>query len=144
MVDGKSIALIIPCYNEALGLPHVLEIVPDCVDEVIVVDNNSSDDTALIAKQMGATVVFEKRQGYGAAYKAGFANVKADIVVTLDGDGTYPIAEIPSLVQQLIAGNLDFVSACRFPLQNPENMDKVSRIGNWGLTFAARILFGYG
>lgn len=144
MIDGKSIALIIPCYNEALGLPHVLNIVPDCVDEVIVVDNNSSDDTALIAKQMGATVIHEKRQGYGAAYKAGFATVKQDIVVTLDGDGTYPIAEIPSLVTQLLAGNLDFVSACRFPLQNPENMDKVSRVGNWGLTFAARILFGYG
>lgn len=144
MLKGKSIALVIPCYNEALGLAHVLPHLPSCVDEVIVVDNNSTDETAAVASRLGGRVVQETRQGYGAAYKTGFAMAKMDIVVTLDGDGTYPVAEIPGLVAHLIEADLDFISACRFPLQNPGNMDRLSRIGNWGLTLAARVLFGYG
>lgn len=144
MLSGKTIALVIPCFNEELGLPHVLENLPACIDEVIVVDNNSTDETSAIAKKLGARVVFEARKGYGAAYKAGFAAVTSDIVVTLDGDGTYPIQETAKLVGELLDRDLDFVSACRFPLQNPANMDKVSRVGNWVLTLTARILFGYG
>jgi dolichol-phosphate hexosyltransferase len=144
MVQGKSIQLIIPCYNEALGLPHVLSRVPDCVDRVLVVDNASTDETVAIARQFGAQVIRESRRGYGAAYKAGFAAADADVIVTLDGDGTYPVEEIPRLVETLLKEGLDFISACRFPLQNPENMDRVSRIGNWGLTLTAKVLFGYG
>jgi dolichol-phosphate hexosyltransferase len=83
-------------------------------------------------------------QGYGAAYKVGFAACKTDIIVTLDGDGTYPVEEIEGLVSKLLDNKFDFISACRFPLQNPENMDRLSKIGNWGLTVAAKILFGYG
>jgi dolichol-phosphate hexosyltransferase len=120
MLQGHSITLIIPCYNEALGLPHVLQKVPSCVDEVLIVDNNSTDETAEIARSFGARVVVAPRQGYGAAYKVGFA------------------------VSILLVDELDFISACRFPLQNPENMDRVSRIGNWGLTLAAKVLFRYG
>jgi dolichol-phosphate hexosyltransferase len=144
MLQGQTITLIIPCYNESLGLPHVLQLVPRCVDEVLVVDNNSTDDTVAIAKGFGARVVTAPKQGYGAAYKVGFASCDADIVVTLDGDGTYPVTEIDRLVGHLLEQQLDFISACRFPLQNPENMDRVSQIGNWGLTLAAKILFGYG
>jgi glycosyltransferase involved in cell wall biosynthesis len=144
MVQGLSITLVIPCYNEGLGLPHVLQKVPPCIDEVIIVDNNSTDDTVAIALEHGAIVLPAPVQGYGAAYKVGFAACKGDIVVTLDGDGTYPVEEIEQLVAQLIAAPLDFISACRFPLQNPENMDRLSRIGNWGLTLAAKVLFGYG
>ena len=144
MIHGKSITLVIPCFNEALGLPHVLEKLPDCIDEIIVVDNCSTDNTAEIARNFGAKVIFEARKGYGAAYKAGFLAVDSDIVVTLDGDGTYPVEEIPFLINQLIDRELDFISACRFPLQNSANMDSVSRFGNWFLTFCAKILFGYG
>jgi glycosyltransferase involved in cell wall biosynthesis len=144
MLQGRSITLIIPCYNEALGLPHVLQKVPKCVDEVLIVDNNSTDETAEIARSFGARVVVAPRQGYGAAYKVGFAACDSEIVVTLDGDGTYPLEEIERLVCILLADELDFISACRFPLKNPENMDRVSRIGNWGLTLSAKILFRYG
>ncbi len=144
MLNGKSITLVIPCFNEALGLPHVMAKLPACVDVVLVVDNNSTDNTAEIARSLGATVVFESKKGYGAAYKAGFSAVNSDVVVTLDGDGTYPVEEIPKLVEHLLASDLDFISACRFPLQNPANMDPVSKFGNWVLTLAAKILFGYG
>ncbi|MFM2375402.1 MAG: hypothetical protein RLZZ165_499 [Bacteroidota bacterium] len=144
MLQDNTIALVIPCFNEALGLPHVLRDLPGCVDELIVVDNNSTDGTADIARAMGATVVAESRQGYGASYKAGFAAVKSDIVVTLDGDGTYPAGEIPRLVETLLRENLDFISGCRFPLDDKRNMDFMSRLGNWGLTLATGLLFGYG
>lgn len=144
MRHNKTISLIIPCYNEALALPHVLPLVPDFVDEVLIVDNNSTDETIAIAESFGAKVVVEKRQGYGAAYKKGFSTATADVFVTLDGDGTYPLEEIARLLEILENESLDFISACRFPLQNPKNMDKVSLFGNRVLTLTAKILFGYG
>lgn len=144
MLQNHSITLIIPCYNEELGLPTVLGKVPSCVDTIMVVDNNSIDQTAEIARQHGAVVVNAPVQGYGAAYKQGFAAAKGDIIVTLDGDDTYPVDLIPDLVGRLIQDKLEFISACRFPLQNPKNMDPVSKFGNWVLTMTAKILFGYG
>jgi glycosyltransferase involved in cell wall biosynthesis len=144
MLNGQRISLILPCYDEALGLPHVLQAIPSMVDEVLVVDNNSTDDTAEIARSGGARVVLEQRKGYGSAYLRGFQEVSGDIIVTADGDGTYPVEDIPRLVQALLDEKLDFISASRFPLQVPGNMDPVSRFGNWMLTWATRLLFGLG
>lgn len=144
MLNGQRISLILPCYDEALGLPHVLQAIPGMVDEVLVVDNNSTDDTAEIARSGGARVVLEQRKGYGSAYLRGFQEVSGDIIVTADGDGTYPVEDIPRLVQVLLDEKLDFISASRFPLQVPGNMDPVSRFGNWMLTWATRLLFGLG
>ncbi|MCS7077152.1 MAG: glycosyltransferase family 2 protein [Bacteroidia bacterium] len=142
MIRQKSITVIIPCYNEEEGLEKVLATIPKTVDSIIVVDNNSDDNTASIAKRCGALVFKEKQQGYGYAYKKGFSVVKSDIIVTLDGDGTYPTHEIERLVNILLQENLEFISACRFPLSNPKSMDIVSKFGNWVLTTATKILFG--
>ncbi|MCB9232569.1 MAG: glycosyltransferase family 2 protein [Bacteroidia bacterium] len=136
-------SLIIPCYNEELGLPFVLEKVPAWIDEVILVDNNSTDLTAEIGRKFGARVFREEQQGYGFAYHKGFREAKGDIFVTLDGDGTYPVEEIEPLITRLLQDQLDFISACRFPLQNPKNMDVVSKFGNWVLTTLTEILFRY-
>ncbi len=144
MLHGKTISLIIPCYNEEEGLPVVLKNVPSFVDEVIVVDNNSTDLTATIGKDSGAKVFRETEQGYGHAYFKGFAEAKGGIFVTLDGDGTYPVEEIERLVNLLLHDGLDFISACRFPLQNKKNMDIVSKFGNFVLTLITKILFGMG
>ncbi|MEM6269273.1 MAG: glycosyltransferase family 2 protein [Bacteroidota bacterium] len=138
------ISLIIPCYNEEEGLPFVLEKVPEIVDEIVIVDNNSTDTTAKLACEAGARVFREPQQGYGHAYYRGFAEATGDIFVTMDGDGTYPPEEIERLIGSLLAEELDFISACRFPLANPKNMDPVSKFGNWVLTRMTRILFGYG
>ena len=144
MLRGKTISLIIPCYNEEEGLPHVLSIVPDWVDEVIVVDNNSTDFTARVAKEKGAKVFPEKNKGYGYAYMKGFSEARGEIYITMDGDGTYPIDQIEKLTTQLLEENLDFISACRFPLMNKKNMDPVSKVGNFILTLVTKILFGVG
>lgn len=144
MIQDVRISLIIPCYNEELGLPYVLESVPGFVDEIVIVDNNSTDLTANIGAQFGARVFKEMQQGYGHAYFKGFAEATGDLFITMDGDGTYPTESIEQLVKMLLEESLDFISACRFPLQNPKNMDPVSKLGNWVLTQTCRLLFGYG
>jgi len=142
MHRGLKISVVIPCYNEEVGVRHTIEMLPDCVDEIVVVDNNSTDRTSEVATELGARVVFEKRKGYGAAYKAGLPAVTGDVTVTLDGDGTYPAEQIPELVDHLVDAQLDFISASRFPLQNPKAMNFSNKVGNWVLTAGMAVLYG--
>jgi glycosyltransferase involved in cell wall biosynthesis len=142
MYRGKTISVVIPCYNEEEGLARVIPSLPKSVDEIIVADNNSTDKTAEVARRLGAKVVFEPKKGYGSAYKAGLAAAKNDITVTMDGDGTYPTDQIEECVEYLIERNLDFVSASRFPLMDPAAMNFSNKAGNAVLTFATLALFG--
>jgi dolichol-phosphate hexosyltransferase len=141
MQSKLSIGVVIPCYNEEDGVREVIGRMPGVVDEIVVVDNNCTDRTAEVAASLGARVVAEKTPGYGAAYKAGLRAVQSDIVVTLDGDGTYPPEEIPRLVQTLLEKRWDFLSACRFPLADPSAMGFSNQLGNRVLTVAAALLF---
>ena len=141
MHRNLTISVVIPCYNEEHGVREVLGRMPKAVDEFVVVDNNCTDRTAEVARSMGAVVVAEKTPGYGAAYKAGLRAATRDIVVTLDGDGTYPPEEIPRLVDELVDRGWDFLSASRFPLVNPRAMHLTNRLGNGVLTVAAALLF---
>jgi len=136
-----TISVVIPCYNEEDGVREVIGRMPKAVDEVVVVDNNCTDGTAKVAKELGAKVVAEPVPGYGAAYKAGLRAATSDVIVTLDGDGTYPPEEIPRLVDTLIDRGWEFLSASRFPLTDPAAMHLSNRVGNWVLTFAAGVLF---
>jgi hypothetical protein len=141
MHRGLKISVVIPCYNEEEGIQHVIRSLPKSVDEVVVVDNNSSDRTGEVAAALGARVVFEKRKGYGAAYKAGLPAATGDITVTMDGDGTYPADQIEEIVDYLADNNLDFVSASRFPLENPEAMTFANKVGNLILTASMLLLY---
>ena len=136
-----SISVVIPCYNEEDGVREVIGRMPKAVDEVVVVDNNCTDGTAKVAAALGARVVPERVPGYGAAYKAGLRAATKDVIVTLDGDGTYPPEEIPRLVDTLVDRGWDFLSASRFPLSDPNAMHLSNRVGNWVLTVAAGLLF---
>jgi glycosyltransferase involved in cell wall biosynthesis len=142
MHRGLKISVVIPCYNEEDGIRHTIGMLPSCVDEIVVVDNNSTDRTSEVAKSLGARVVFEKRKGYGAAYKAGLPAVTGDITVTLDGDGTYPANQIAELVDHLEDRKLDFISASRFPLKNPRAMNFSNKVGNGVLTLGMAIMYG--
>lgn len=137
-------SIILPCYNEEESLPHVLEQMPKQAFEVIVVDNNSSDNTAEVARKNGAKVVLEKTQGYGAAIRRGFKEAKGDVLVVLDGDGQYPAEKIVEMVAYLEKNNVDFISGARFPLEDKQSLPPVRRIGNWLFTFATNVLFGCG
>lgn len=141
MIQNLKISLVIPCYNEEDGVREVIGRTPKDVDEIVVVDNNCTDRTAEVARSLGAVVVSERTPGYGAAYKAGLKAATGDIIVTLDGDGTYPPESIPALVGKMVERKLDFLSASRFPLADPKAMGVTNRIGNWVLTATAMVLF---
>lgn len=133
--------MVIPCYNESEGLQRVIPSLPPEVDEVVVVDNNCTDDSAEVAKRLGAKVVHQPVQGYGAAYKAGLPAATKDIIVTMDADGTYPSDQIVELVEYLIDTKSDFVSGCRFPLQQKQSMGFTNWAGNTILTLTMFLLF---
>jgi glycosyltransferase involved in cell wall biosynthesis len=141
MYRGKRISVVIPCHNEEAGIAAVLGQMPDLVDEVVVVDNASSDRTAEVARGAGARVVFEGRKGYGRAYKTGFAAARGDVIVTMDGDGTYPPDSIPLLLYVLLEEHVDFMSARRWRSRSGESKSPLRLLGNAILSGATVCLF---
>jgi len=141
MYKGSRITVVIPCLNEEEGIQQVLADLPDFVDEVIVVDNNSTDRTAEVARKMGAIVVPELNRGYGRAYKKGFAHATGDVIITLDGDYSYPVDALSYLLEAFRHCRVGFLSASRFPILNPESMSTKHRIGNFVLSAAMSLLF---
>jgi hypothetical protein len=141
MFLGKRISVVIPCHNEEEGVRAVIEQMPAIVDEILVVDNASTDRTAEVARELGARVVFEGRKGYGRAYKTGFAKARGDIIVTMDGDGTYPPNSIPLLVQVLVTEKLHFMTARRWRSQNDKSKSPLRLLGNAVLSSATMLLF---
>ena len=141
MYHNKSISVVIPCHNEDEAINKIIKSLPKEIDEIIVVDNNSTDKTAQIAQTAGAIVVFEPTQGYGRAYKTGLSKAKGEIIVTLDGDSQYPAEEIINLIKFLIDKKIDFLSGSRFPLSNPESISRTRLIGNKILTWLTNFLF---
>jgi glycosyltransferase involved in cell wall biosynthesis len=97
------VTVVMPCLNEAESLPGVLALVPAGY-QALVVDNNSTDGTAEVARQCGATVVEEPQPGYGAAVHAGIVAASTPIVAVLDGDGSMDPRELPKLVDDLDHG----------------------------------------
>jgi glycosyltransferase involved in cell wall biosynthesis len=142
MIAGMSVTLVIPAHNEEQGLPGVLGAVPKSIDEVIVIDNSSTDRTAEVARAFGARVVQEPRKGYGSAYMAGLAAASTDLIATADADGTYPVQKIPEIVELLASANLDFISARRVPDDHARNLNSMLRFtGNAVLTLCTILLF---
>ena len=141
MYKGSRITVVIPCLNEEQGIQQVLANLPDFVDEAIVVDNNSTDRTAEVARKMGAIVVSELHRGYGRAYKKGFAHATGDIVVTLDGDYSYPVDALSYLLEAFLHCRVGFLSASRFPMLNRDSMSAKHRVGNFVLSAVMSVLF---
>jgi glycosyltransferase involved in cell wall biosynthesis len=141
MHRGLKISVVIPCFNEEDGIRSVIESMPSYVDEIVVVDNNSTDRTGEIARSLGAVVVFQPVKGYGAAYQAGLPAATGDVIATLDGDGTYPADEISILVDALEDRKLDFISGARFPLRNGDAMNFSNKVGNMVLTLTTMVLW---
>lgn len=112
--SSSTISLIIPALNEADCLPALLAEAPRALlHEIIVVDNGSTDETAAVARLAGARVVSEPQRGYGAACAAGVAAATGDILVFMDGDGSFVPQELAHLVAPLVAGQADFVLGSR-------------------------------
>jgi len=137
----RRITVVIPCLNEEEGIVQVLSRMPPFVDEVIVVDNDSTDRTAELARSLGARVLHEKIRGYGRAYKTGLMQARGDIVVTLDGDHSYPVDAISYLIEVFLHSDARFLSASRFPLKNRRAMSAKHWVGNKLLSLALSVLF---
>ena len=142
-----KIKVIIPAYNEADSIAHVIKDIPNTVDEVIVVSNTSTDDTEANAKKAGATVLKETNKGYGYACLKGMQHIanqneKLDIIVFLDGDySDYP-EELTKLVAPIINDNIDFVIGARIKqLREKGSMTVPQIFGNWLATTLMTLLF---
>jgi len=142
-----KIKVIIPAYNEADSIAHVINDIPDTVDEVIVVSNTSTDDTEANAKKAGATVLKETNKGYGYACLKGMQHIanqneKPDIIVFLDGDySDYP-EELTKIVAPIINDNIDFVIGARVKqLREKGSMTVPQIFGNWLATTLMTLLF---
>src|SRR5437588_11346223 len=114
---------------------------PDFVDQVIVVDNGSTDRTSDVATSLGAEVIREPVRGYGRSYKKGFSNARGDIIVTLDGDHSYPPDAISYLLEAFLHLDIDFLNASRFPVRDRRAMSLKHKIGNLALSLAMSVLF---
>ncbi|MBM3189751.1 MAG: glycosyltransferase family 2 protein [Chloroflexi bacterium] len=143
MYRGHTISVVVPCLNEEEGIVTTLSDMPGVVDEVVVVDNNSTDRTAEVASGLGARVVRETVQGYGAALKRGFRTATGDLIVTMDGDGTYPRNFVPVLVDVLIDEELDFITCDRTGHKSAGAGTRLRVFGNWVLGVVQALLFGH-
>jgi glycosyltransferase involved in cell wall biosynthesis len=135
---------VIPAWNEEQNLPYVLPGIQGWVDEVILVDGNSTDRTVEVACELcpGIRIVTQDGPGKGAALRTGFNAATGDIIVMLDADGSTDPAEIPAYVGALLAG-ADFAKGSRF-LQGGGTADMtfIRRLGNWGFVIITRLIFG--
>lgn len=139
-----SVTVVVPAMNEAENLPHVLPRIPEWVDEVVLVDGNSTDNTVEVARQLwpGIRVVQQMGKGKGAALRTGFAAASSEIIVMLDADGSTDPAEIPSFVEALLSG-ADFVKGSRFCQGGgTSDMPLYRKAGNASFVLMVRMLFG--
>ena len=141
------IKVIIPAYNEEGSIGKVIREIPNIVDEIIVVNNGSTDETASVAKKAGATVLNESRKGYGFACLKGInyienQDIKPEIVVFLDGDfSDYP-EELINLVAPIIENDIDFVIGARVKhLREANSMTPQQIFGNWLATTLMKLIF---
>jgi glycosyltransferase involved in cell wall biosynthesis len=138
-----AVSVVIPTLNEAENLPHVFARLPAGLHEVIVVDGNSMDGTADVARSLrpDVKVVMQTGRGKGNALAAGFAACTGDIIVTLDADGSADAAEIPRFVAALCNG-ADFVKGSRFAQGGgSSDITLIRRCGNRGLNLLVNVLY---
>jgi glycosyltransferase involved in cell wall biosynthesis len=148
-------SLVVPTLNESPSIGHVLRTFRKAADEanasiflgrpleweMLVVDGASTDGTGAIAEAEGARVVIERRKGYGRAYKTGFAAASGEVIATADGDATYPVETIPSLVRQVLDERIDFLTGNRMAYLDRSAMTTEHRIGNRALNLFLGVAF---
>jgi glycosyltransferase involved in cell wall biosynthesis len=145
VADTPSISVVIPAKNEAGNVGWVLQTMPNWVDEVILVDGNSTDGTVELAKREwpGLVVVGQRRPGKGAALREGFASASGDIVVMIDADGSMDPGEIDRYVQPLVEGECDMVKGSRWLAGGgSQDITPFRKLGNKMLLMLVNRLFG--
>jgi len=141
--SAMRVAVLVPCFNEEAAVATVVhgfrKALPGC--EIFVYDNNSLDRTIAKAREAGAEVRRERRQGKGHVVRRMFADVDADVYVLVDGDATYDAASAPRMIQTLLSDHLDMVVGLRVD-QARAAYRPGHRTGNWLLTGVLAAVFG--
>lgn len=147
MPDSPKIAVLVPCYNEALTIGKVIDDfnreLPGAT--VYVYDNNSSDDTSTIAREHGATVRFEPRQGKGNVVRQMLRDIDADAYIMVDGDDTYPADAAKNLLAPILDGSADHVVGDRLSngTYGEENTRAFHGFGNNLVRWLIKVLYGF-
>lgn len=136
--DEYKVSLVIPTYNEATAIGHVIDDFAPHVDEIIVADNHSPDGTGSIASARGVKVVSGHYQGYGHAMKAGMDAASGDILVLMEGDASFTADDLPKLMAYL--RDADMVVGTRTTKQMIEQGANMDALLRWGNVIAAKIL----
>jgi len=150
-ITTKHITALIPCYNEAQGIASVIESFPTqrlslygYKVSILVIDNNSTDNTADVARAHGAAVVHEAKKGKGNAMRRGFQAITpdTDYIVMLDGDNTYRPEEMLRLIELIDSGFCSVVLGSRLGGRTAKgSMNSISRAGNWLFSHLVRVLY---
>lgn len=141
------VAVLIPCYNEELTVGEVIDdfrrVLPGA--SIYVYDNNSSDRTAQVAREHGAQVRFEPRQGKGVTVRQMFRDIEADCYLLVDGDSTYPADAAPALINPILAGEADMTVGDRLSNGSyaQENQRPFHDFGNSLVRWLIRLMYGY-
>ncbi len=157
MLNKQRISVIIPALNEEQAIARVIHDLPSCIDEVIVVDNGSTDQTAKVAKQAGAQVAFAAAKGYGNACQVGIHAASGDVLAFIDGDySDYP-RDLYPLLHQVVNEGADLAigvrdaKSCQSTVTNQQDgtaaplqpaMPWHQRVGNWVLCCLITLLYG--
>src|SRR6201981_2378590 len=141
---SPRIAVLVPCYNEEAAVAAVVKGFRQALPaaQIYVYDNNSKDRTADVAREAGAEVRSERRQGKGHVVRRMFADIDADIYVLVDGDATYDASSAPRMIQKLLDEHLDMVGGLRVD-QNRAAYRMGHRTGNLLLTRFLADVFGH-
>jgi len=143
-LQRPTVSIVIPTLNEAENLPLVLPYIPmDWIDEVVLVDGRSTDNTVKVAQELmpSIKIVLESRMGKGAAIRAGYQRSLGDIIIVMDADGSHDPREIPRFVNALIEGS-DFVKGSRFaPGGGTTDMPRLRQAGNWFFVFLVNLFY---
>jgi glycosyltransferase involved in cell wall biosynthesis len=140
---SPRIAILVPCYNEEAAVATVVKDFRKALPsaQIYVYDNNSRDRTVVVAREAGAEVRSERRQGKGHVVRRMFADVDADIYVLVDGDATYDAPSAPRMIERLINERLDMVVGLRVDKAEAAYR-RGHRTGNWMLTSFLSVVFG--
>lgn len=142
-----KVTILMPALNEEESIGKTISMIPLDVmlaegfeTDVLIVDGGSHDKTVEIARNSGAEVIISKK-GYGRQYRLGFDNATGEIIATADSDCSYPMEEIPKLINILLTENLDFISTNRFAFMDSDSMLLLNKLGNKALTIITNLLF---
>tara|TARA_Y100000739_G_scaffold226746_1_gene234837 strand:- start:411 stop:1346 length:936 start_codon:yes stop_codon:yes gene_type:complete len=140
----KDLAFIIPCYNEEESIGFVVGEISSRfpLAQIVVCDNNSTDSTSDVAREAGATVLFERRKGKGNAVRRLLRDVDADIFVMVDGDNTYDLSQLGQAIDVFRTGCFDLMTGDRFAGQSRSHFRKGHGTGNIFFTSFFRLAFG--